>query len=190
MSVNENKITESISAKDHVQGPATAPLTLVEYGDYECPYCGKAYSALKAVQKRMGNHLRFVFRNFPLKEMHPHAFAAAEAAEAAGAQGKFWEMHDTLYEHQDDLEPQALVGYAKTLGLDVRRFVKDVNAGAFAAKIEHDFKTGLMSGVNGTPSLFINGEPYDGGYDAEPLLKVLQGVVGAEGDRRAKAIRR
>jgi protein-disulfide isomerase len=143
---------------------------------------------LKAIQKRMGNHLRFVFRNFPLKEMHPHAFAAAEAAEAAGAQGKFWEMHDMLYEHQDDLESQALVGYAKTLGLDVRRFVKDVNAGAFVAKIEHDFQTGLMSGVNGTPSLFINGERYDGGYDAESLLKVLQ-AVAAEGDPGAKAFR-
>jgi len=189
MSSDENRLTEPVGAKDHVQGPATAPVTLLEYGDYECPYCGEAYSALKAIQKRMGNDLRFVFRNFPLQQMHPHALAAAEAAEAAGAQGKFCEMHDMLYEHQDDLEPQALVGYAKNLGLDVQRFVKDVNAGTFAAKIKHDFQTGVMSGVNGTPSLFINGERYDGGYDAEPLLEVLQ-AVAAESGSRVKAINR
>jgi protein-disulfide isomerase len=189
MSSDENRLTEPVGAIDHVQGPATAPVTLLEYGDYECPYCGEAYSALKAIQKRMGNDLRFVFRNFPLKQMHPHALAAAEAAEAAGAQGKFWEMHDMLYEHQDDLEPQALVGYAKSLGLDVQRFVKDVNAGTFAAKIKHDFQTGVMSGVNGTPSLFINGERYDGGYDADPLLEVLR-AVATESGSRAKAAHR
>jgi protein-disulfide isomerase len=180
---NENMLAEPVGPKDHAQGPATAPVTLVEYGDYECPYCGEAYSILKAIKKRMGDQLRLVFRNFPLKEMHPHALAAAQAAEAADAQGKFWEMHDMLYEHQQDLEPEALAGYAKALGLDVQRFVKDVNAGTFTAKIKHDFQTGVMSGVNGTPSLFINGERYDGGYDAEPLLETLQALAVASGSR-------
>src|ERR1700689_5261984 len=113
MNDDENTLTEPVSAKDHAQGPASAPVTLVEYGDYECPYCGEAYAVLKAVKKQMGDSLRFVFRNFPLSEMHPFALAAAEAAEAAGAQGKFWQMHDMLYENQEQLEPKALVGYAK-----------------------------------------------------------------------------
>jgi protein-disulfide isomerase len=188
MSDDENMLAEAAGAKDHAQGPASAPITLVEYGDYECPYCGEAYPALKKVQKRMGNNLRFVFRNFPLTQMHPYAFAAAEAAEAAGAQGKFWEIHDMLYEHQNNLEPQALVGYAKTLGLDMERFVKDVNDGAFTAKIKHDFQTGLMSGVNGTPSLFINGERYDGAFDTESLLEVMQTVASSTGPG-AKTVR-
>jgi protein-disulfide isomerase len=177
MSNDETVLAEPVGARDHAQGLANAPVTLVEYGDYECPYCGEAYPVLKEVQKKMGNNLRFVFRNFPITQSHPHAFAAAEAAEAAGAQGKFWEMHDILYEHQEDLEPQALVSYAKMLKLDMERFVKDVNAGTFAAKIKHDFQTGVMSGVNGTPSLFINGERYDGSVDAESLLEVLQAVT-------------
>jgi protein-disulfide isomerase len=189
MSDDENTLAEPVGKKDHVQGSASAPVTLLEYGDYECSFCGEAYPVLKKIQKQMGDNLRFVFRNFPLREVHPHAFAAAEAAEAADAQGKFWEMHDMLYEHQDNLEPEALVSYAKKLGLDVERFVKDVNAGTFAAKIKHDFQTGLMSGVNGTPSLFINDERYDGGYEPGPLLEVLQ-AVAAENASRAKAIRR
>src|ERR1700729_1291102 len=132
------KLTPKVGQRDHMQGPADASVTLVEYGDYECPYCGDAYGVLKEVKKQMGNNLRFVFRNFPLSEMHPFAFAAAEAAEAAGAQGKFWEMHDMLYENQDHLEPQALVAFAKTLGLDVNRFVKDVNTRTYAPRIKHD----------------------------------------------------
>jgi protein-disulfide isomerase len=187
MSDDENMLAEEVGAKDHAQGPASAPITLVEYGDYQCPYCGEAYPELKKVQKRMGNNLRFVFRNFPLSQMHPDAFAAAEAAEAAGAQGKFWEMHDMLYEHLDNLEPPALLGYAKSLGLDMERFKKD--AGASAEKIKHDFQTGVMSGVNGTPSLFINGERYDGGFDAESLLEVMQAIAGSSGPR-AKSARR
>ena len=189
MSNDETALAEPVGAKDHMQGPANAPVTLVEYGDYECPYCGEAYPVLKEVQKKVGNSLRFVFRNFPLTQMHPHAFAAAEAAEAAGAQGKFWEMHDMLYEHQENLEPEALAGYAKMLKLDMERFVKDVNAGTFAAKIKHDFQTGVMSGVNGTPSLFINGERFDGSVDVESLLEVLQ-TVAAENGARKKAAHR
>jgi protein-disulfide isomerase len=187
MSDDENTLAEPIGAKDHVQGPATAPVTLLEYGDYQCPYCGEAYAVLKEVRERMGNSLRFVFRNFPLGEMHPYAFAAAEAAEAADAQGKFWEMHNMLYEHQENLEPQALVSYARTLKLDMERFVKDAKAST--ARIKHDFQTGIMSGVNGTPSLFINGQRYDGERDVEPLLEVLK-AMAEDSVRDKKALRR
>jgi len=187
MSNDENALAEPVGKKDHAQGPAGAPVTLVEYGDYECPFCGEAYSVLKEVKEQMGETLRFVFRNFPLSEMHPFAFAAAEAAEAAGAQGKFWEMHDMLYENQEQLEPEALAGYAKALGLDMERFVKEVSAGTYAARIKHDFQTGVMSGVNGTPSLFINGERYDGERDAESLLEALQAVADETGPRMKAA---
>jgi protein-disulfide isomerase len=189
MSNDETALAEPIGPRDHVQGPADAPVTLVEYGDYECPYCGEAYPVLKEVQKKMGNNLRFVFRNFPLTQSHPYAFPAAEAAEAAGAQGKFWEMHDILYDHQQNLEPQELVSYAWMLKLDMERFVNNVNTSMFATKIKHDFQTGVMSGVNGTPSLFINGERYDGSFDAETLLEVFQAVAIESGSSHTKVIR-
>jgi protein-disulfide isomerase len=177
MSEDETILAEPVSTEDHMQGPLTAPVTLVEYGDYECPACGAAYPILKEVKKRMGNRLCFVFRNFPLSEMHRHAFAAAVAAEAAGAQGKFWEMHDTLYENQRTLSDRAIQSYAETLRLDIERFTEDTNSETFSARVKNDFQTGLMSGVNGTPSLFINGERYDGARDFESLLNVLQGVA-------------
>jgi protein-disulfide isomerase len=177
MNNNENTLVEPVGKKDHAQGPASAPVILVEYGDYECPYCGEAYPVLKEVKERMGDALRFVFRNFPLSEMHPHAFAAALAAEAAGAQGKFWEMHDILFENQRALGPQALLRYAEAVGLEVKQFLKEMNAETYSARIKHDFQTGLMSGVNGTPTLFINGERYDGARDAETLLEVLREIA-------------
>jgi len=132
---------------------------------------------LKDVQRRMGKSLRFVFRNFPLAEMHPHALAAAEAAEAAGAQGKFWQMHDTLYEHQDALGLTHLVAYAKKLGLDVARFSKDLEAHTFRARVEEEFRGGIRSGVNGTPTLFVNGTRYDGDLELEAILKALQAAA-------------
>src|SRR2546423_12240032 len=116
------RLTLPVSQRDHQQGPETAPVTLVEYGDYECPYCGEAHPIVKELQRRLGDRLRFVFRNFPLTNAHPHAEHAAETAEAAGAQGKFWEMHDYLYEHQRALDDEHLETYAGTLGLDVERF--------------------------------------------------------------------
>ena len=176
MSEDDNTLAEPVGAKDHSQGAATAPVTLVEYGDYECPYCGEAYPILKEVARRAGASLRFVFRNFPLTQMHPHAFGAAVAAEAAALQGKFWEMHDMLYENQEQLEPEALLGYAKALKLDLERFARDAKSPAVEAKIKHDFQTGIMSGVNGTPSFFINGQRYDGPRDVPTLLAVLQEV--------------
>jgi protein-disulfide isomerase len=168
------KLKPPVSANDHVQGNADAPVTLVEYGDYECPYCGEAYPMVKALQERLGKKLRFVFRNFPLAEAHPHAEHAAEAAEAAGAQGKFWEMHDLLYENQDALEDEDLVRYAKALRLDMPRFVKEMQAHQYADRVREDFRSGVRSGVNGTPSFFINGARHDGPFDVGSLLAAIE----------------
>ncbi len=168
------KLKPVVGANDHVQGAATAPVTLVEYGDYECPYCGEAYPIVKALQKRLGDKVRFVFRNFPLAEAHPHAEHAAEAAEAAGAQGKFWEMHDLLYENQDALEDEDLARYAKALHLDVPRFVKEMEGHDHFERIRADFSSGVRSGVNGTPSFFINGARHDGPFDLGSLLAAIE----------------
>src|ERR1700674_4560043 len=165
-----SRLTHPVGQHDHISGPASAPVTLVEYGDYECPYCGEAYPIVKALQQRLGKRLRFVFRNFPLVNAHPHAQHAAEAAEAAGAQGKFWEMHDSLYEHQQALEDKSLIGYADELGLDVTRFTRELTEHHYAARVREDFLAGVRSGVNGTPSFFINGLRHDGSYDLESLL--------------------
>ncbi len=175
----DNRLSEEVGPDDHAQGPAMAPVTLVEYGDYQCSYCGDLYPVLKAVQARMGNGLRFVFRNFPITSIHPQAFIAAEAAEAAGAQGRFWPMHDSLYEHQDDLTPEGLAVYAEQLGLDMERFVREVNDQTYARRIKHDFQAGVMSGVNGTPSLFINGERHDGERDVQALIAALKAASTA-----------
>jgi protein-disulfide isomerase len=171
------KLKPPVGANDHVQGSAKAPVTLVEYGDYECPYCGEAYSVVKALQERLGDQMRFVFRNFPLAQAHPHAEHAAEAAEAAAAQGKFWEMHDMLYENQDALEDEDLVRYARALHLDVPRFVKEMKAGTYTERVREDFRSGVRSGVNGTPSFFINGARHDGAYDLASLLAAIEEAV-------------
>jgi protein-disulfide isomerase len=167
-------LTNPVSEQDHSQGPASAPVTLVEYGDYECPYCGAAYPFVKEVQRRLGDRLRFVFRNFPLTNAHPHAEHAAEAAEAAGAQGRFWEMHDYLYEHQRALTDQDLAAYAAEIGLDADRFDADMTAQAFTARVRADFISGVRSGVNGTPTFFINGQRHNGPYDVESLLAAIE----------------
>jgi len=167
-------------ARDHIAGPATAKVTLVEYGDYQCPYCGEAHPIVKKVRSTYGDKLRFVFRNFPLPEVHPRAEFGAELAEAAGAQGKFGEMHDYIYENQASLnDEQFFVRFAKNLlGLDVKRLTQDIGSGAHSQRIREDFVTGIRSGVNGTPTFFINGARHDYGFDFEsftaaidPLLK-------------------
>jgi len=169
-----SELTLPVSAeRDHIQGPADAPVTLLEYGDYECPYCGAAYPILKQVQERMGDRLRFVFRNFPITTSHPHSEQAAEAAEAAAAQGKFWEMHDLLYEHQHDLADADLVNYALKLGLEVYRFESDLSGEVFAKRVSDDFRGGVRSGVNGTPTFFINGRRHDGGYEFGTLSEAI-----------------
>src|SRR3989442_4468474 len=141
--------------RDHIEGPVKAALTLVEYGDYLCPYCGAAYPEVKKVQREPGSRLRFVFRNFPLSRIHEYALNAAETAEAAAAQGKFWEMHDFLYEHQATLgDPAVALGYAKKLGLDAQRFEKELTQHSYQARLKEDFDGGIRSGVNGTPTFY------------------------------------
>jgi len=166
----------AIGVGDHMLGDAKAPVTLVEYGDYECPHCGAAYPIVKDALRRAGKDVRFVFRNFPLSEMHPHAFRAAEAAEAAAAQGEFWPMHDLLFENQDALEPTNLAEYAKRLGLDSHRFTAELRDGTHAAKVRSDFSSGVRSGVNGTPTFFIQGTRLDGPWDLDSLVAALRGA--------------
>jgi protein-disulfide isomerase len=160
--------------RDHIQGPAEAAVTLVEYGDYECPYCGAAYPIIKEVQERMGEGLRFVFRNFPITTSHPHAELAAEAAEAAAAQDRFWEMHDLLYENQQRLGEEDLHAYADQLGLEVEPFDRELAEHAHAERVHEDFMSGVRSGVNGTPTFYINGLRHDDPYDLETLLAALE----------------
>ena len=160
--------------RDHIQGPASAAVTLVQYGDYECPYCGEAYPIVKEVQARMGDRLRFVFRNFPISTSHPHAEQAAEAAEAAAGQGRFWEMHDALYENQRRLRHQDLHSYAERLELDVERFARELAEHVHAPRVHEDFMSGVRSGVNGTPTFYINGIRHDDSYEAEVLLEALE----------------
>ncbi len=175
----KSELTVPVTAdRDHIQGPASAPVTLVEYGDYECPYCGAAYPIIKEVQARMGERLRFVFRNFPITTSHPHAEQAAEAAEAAAAQGRFWEMHDLLYENQRRLRDQDLRGYAEELGLDVEPFERELAEHVHAARVHEDFMSGVRSGVNGTPTFYINGARYDDSYETETLHAALERAAG------------
>ncbi|CAH1663499.1 DsbA family protein [Chelatococcus asaccharovorans] len=162
-----------VGSQDHTQGQAQSAVTLVEYGDYECPYCGEAYPILKAVQHAMGDQMRFVFRNFPISELHPHAVRAAEFAEAAAGLGRFWQAHDMLYENQAALTDADLFGYGLRLGL-ASDVVAEGLDGRFDAKIRSDFMGGVRSGVNGTPSLFINGLRYDGERDVDSLVDALR----------------
>jgi protein-disulfide isomerase len=166
-----------VGPRDHAQGPATAPLTLVEYGDYECPHCGRAYPIVKTVQEHFGQQLRFVFRNFPITTVHPHAQHAAEAAEAAAVQRHFWEMHDTLFEHQAALDDRHLGQYADSVGLDRARFDRELKDGTHAHRVREDFMSGVRSGVNGTPTFFINGRRYDDSWDAATLIEALQAAL-------------
>jgi protein-disulfide isomerase len=163
--------------RDHIQGPDTALITLVEYGDYECPYCGQAYPIIKQIQGYFQDNLRFVFRNFPLTQVHPHAQKAAEAAEAADTQNKFWNMHDYLYEHQQALDERHLEKYAKIIGLNLERFNDDMKTHIHASRIREDFLSGIQSGVNGTPSFYINEIRYDGSWDFDTLIRILTSVM-------------
>jgi protein-disulfide isomerase len=167
-----------VGERDHTQGPEDAPLTLVEYGDFECPYCGMAYPLIKDAQRHLGERLRFVFRHFPISTSHPHARRAAEAAEAAAAQGQFWEMHDLLYEHQRRLDDTHLHRFAEQLSLDLERFDEDMSARRYEARVREDFMSGVRSGVNGTPTFFINGVRYDGRWDEGHLLRALEHAIG------------
>jgi len=167
-------LTPPVSAGDHAEGHVTAPLTLVEYGDYQCPYCGAAYPVIKRIQKALGQRLRFVFRNFPLTQAHPYALIAAEAAEAAGLQGKFWQMHDLIYENQEELEPGILPSWAGQIGLDPEEFGLSIRREEVAKRIRDDRVSAIRSGVNGTPTFFINGARYEDPADYNSLLAGLE----------------
>ncbi|HTL10035.1 MAG TPA: DsbA family protein [Chitinophagaceae bacterium] len=164
----------AVSSKDHMEGNTQAPIELVEYGDYQCPHCGRAYPIIKNIQAALGDQLKFVFRNFPLAEIHPNATRAAIATEAAAAQGKFWPMHDYLFEHQQRLDDESLLRYASHLRLDAAKFRDDMENDALAQKVEDDFESGVRSGVNGTPSFFVNGQKYNGDWAEEPFLAYLK----------------
>jgi len=165
-----------VGPHDHVQGALDAPIVLLEYGDFECPYCGEAYAEIKAVQGAMGTSLCFAFRHFPLSNAHPHAERAAEFAEAAATIGRFWEMHDILYENQRALDDRSLSRYAAELGLD-DALVASALGGEFSERIRRDFQGGVRSGVNGTPCLFLNGERYDGPRDPESLITMMRRML-------------
>ncbi len=171
-----SKLAVPVSAKDHVEGSATAPVTLVEYGDFQCPSCGEAEPIVKKLQKHFGDKLRFVFRNFPL-EMHPWAEHAAEAAEFAGAHNKFWEMHDALFQHQSNLADTALVKIAKELGLPADELGKALADEKYGAKVKADFDGGVKSGVTGTPMFYLNGQRYDDSYDYDTIAAAIESLT-------------
>jgi Na+/H+ antiporter NhaA len=170
--------------RDHIRGPADAPVTLIEYGDYQCPYCGQAEVAIRELLDSFGNELRYVWRHLPLTDVHEHAQMAAEAAEAAAEQGEFWRMHDMLLEHQGDLTPPDLTRYARDVGLDVDRFWDALRSRRNAPRIAEDVASADASGVAGTPSFFINGRRHQGAYDVSTLSRAVRTALG-----RAKAAR-
>ena len=163
-----------VTSKDHIQGDPDAPITLVEYGDYECPFCGRAYYVIKELQNQFGSKLRFVFRNFPLIQMHPNAESAAETAEFAGEQGRFWEMHDGLYENQDRLGLPLYMEFTEMLGLPVSGLRQALTNHEYLPKIREDVSGGIRSGVNGTPTFFINGVRHDGSYEIEDMVAAIE----------------
>ena len=180
-------LTPPVGKRDHVQGPSTAAVTLVEYGDYQCPFCGDTYPIVKRLQKHFGDQLRVAFRNFPLSRIHAYAQRAAEAAEAAGAQGKFWEMHDHLFEHQQALDAENLTRAAGLLGLDKVRFNREVAERVYADRVQQDIDSGNQSGVGGTPTIFINGVRNDDDDDFDTLKAKLEEALmlskSAKGNR-------
>jgi protein-disulfide isomerase len=167
------RLNTPVTSQDHIQGPEDAQLTLLEYGDYECPSCGSAYPIVKRIQKQFGKRLRFVFRNFPLSEIHPHAESAAETAEFAAAQGRFWEMHDLLFENQEQLDETLYSELAEELGLSQTTLLRALEEGEYKVRVRADFSSGVRSGVNGTPTFFVNGTRHDGPADYETLVLAL-----------------
>jgi len=167
----------AVSKTDNLQGDEKALVTLVEYGDYQCPHCGRAYPIVKKIQKALGEKLKFVFRNFPLQEIHPSAVMAAVATEAAARQNKFWLMHDLIFENQNNLSEQNILELAKHLKLDVKKFEADLQDQKLLDKVNADFESGIRSGVNGTPTFFINGAKYNGSWEYADLLAELKSLI-------------
>ena len=170
-------LTLPVGKRDHSQGSSSAAATLVEYGDYQCPFCGDTHSIVQKLQNHFGDRLRFVFRNFPQTRIHAYAQRAAEAAEAAGSQGKFWEMHDYLYEHQQTLDAENLAQAAVALGLDRVAFSRDVAEHTYADRVQQDVQSGVDSGVGGTPTMFINGVRNDDEDDFETLKAKIEEAI-------------
>ena len=169
------KLKNPVTERDHTSGSATAPVTLVEYGNFECIYCGRVYPMIKQVQNLLGDNLRFVFRHFPTVQTHPHSLRAAEAVEAAAAQQKFWQMHDELFTHQTALEDRNLSRYAKRIGLDLERFDHDMTEHSFLQQIDADYQRSLFDEhITGTPTLYLNGVRYTGATDFESLLHAIK----------------
>lgn len=168
-----------VGTRDHIRGNQAAPVTLVEYGDFECPFCKQAFYVVKRIQEEAGDRMRFIFRSFPLTRVHDHALHTALAAEAAGFQGAFWDMHDILFEHQEALDDESLVVYATSLELDVPKFIDDLKSEAAERQVQEDFKSGIRSGVNGTPTFFINGRRHDHWYQYEALHDAVMAAAGA-----------
>jgi protein-disulfide isomerase len=177
------RLRRPVGDHDHVLGPADAPVSLVEYGDYECPHCRRAHPIVASVLREVGAHVQFAYRHFPLSEIHPHAEHAAEMAEAAGERGSFWPMHNLLFENQEALEDEDLVEYASRLGIDPSWSLSALESGRYAGRVQEDFMSGVRSGVNGTPTFFINGIRHDGSWDEASLLDALQRALPASARR-------
>jgi protein-disulfide isomerase len=178
-------LSRPVSDRDHIRGPADAPVTLLEYGDYECPHCGRAFPVLEDIRLLMGDNLRLVFRHYPINLSHSHAQLAAEAAEAAGAQGRFWEMHAKLFINQDALDRPSLERYAIEIGLDVPRFHMELATGAHRERVLSDIESGEESGVHWTPTFFINGVRFGYAPSLDGLLEALR-TAAAEATRPAR----
>jgi protein-disulfide isomerase len=166
-----------VSSRDHSKGPTSAMITIVEYADFQCPYCGQQYAVLQELAARFTTDLRIVYRHFPLTEIHAYAMIAAETAEAAGAQGMFWQMHDLLYRNQPRFDPDGLLEYAEALDVDLDQMARDLETSRHRDRIRDDVLGGVQSGVNGTPTLFINGDRYDGTLELAALTRFLERVV-------------
>lgn len=173
--MSARRLAIPVGAHDHASGRGDSPLVLVEYGDFECPYCRAAFPEVEQVRAALGERLRYVFRHFPLKELHPHAELAAEAAEAAGAQGQFWRMYQLLFTREAVLELRDPEGIADELGIDSERFIREVSSHHYAGRVREQFRGGIRSGVNGTPCFFINGARYEGSWQAGDLIAALTG---------------
>jgi NhaA family Na+:H+ antiporter len=174
------KLTQPVSERDHVKRSLDAPVVLVEYGDYECPHCQEVYPILHELKERMGNRLAYIYRHFPISRQHPNAQLAAEAAEAAAAQGKFWEMHHRLFTHQNELGFDDLLRHASAIGLDAELFRRELEEHTYSDRVREDFMSGVRSGVNGTPTFYINGTRYDGAWDFESLLEAIEKPLGVK----------
>jgi len=177
--VNSNRaqLVVPVGPDDHVEGPDDAAITIVEYGDFQCPYCGQAYPIVKRLQSDFGGSLRLVFRNMPLTNVHPQAELAAETAEAVGLQGKFWPMYDVLFENQRDLSGPAILRYVEDVGADLSQVANTLHDGVVQKRVKDDVESGIRSGVNGTPTFFVNGERYDGSWDYDTFHAYLEEML-------------